>query len=58
MSRDDVLTALYSYYYTEAMSAGRHDVDASVWAHDQAVSDMQSMNGAELKAYMRKQDIR
>ena len=58
MDRDDTLTALYNYYYTEAMSAGRHDVDASVWAHEQACSDIQSMDRAEIKAYMRKQGIR
>lgn len=58
MDRDDILTALYNFYYTSAMSAGRGDLDASGYAYDMAIEDMRSMDRAELKAYMRKCDIR
>lgn len=57
MNEETTLTMLYDHYYNLAEKEGRADIDASIYAYEQACSDMRELTKAELRAHMRKLGI-
>lgn len=53
MTKEEMLSTLYGLYYDEASSIGRADIDASLWAYEQASQDIFYMSWSELKLWIR-----